>query len=103
MTIDFSQAGPEYELKLAGSWDSLDGVNLKKALSAVPPDTRKLGIEATGLDSLPMAGVQVILAYIRYARSIPKPVHVYFRKDLAANLALWGLDHSGWENFFHGR
>lgn len=103
MTIDLNQTEREYELVLAGAWEDLDAVNLKKALSSLPPDSRKVGIVATALGELPMAGVQVLLAYIRYARSIPKPVHVYYNKDQAAHMALWGLDRSGWEHFFHGR
>ena len=103
MTIDIRPKEHEYELVLSGSWDDQDAVNLKQALASIPSDIRKLGILTTDLDGIPMAGVQVLLAYIRFARSIPKPVHIYYNKEQAPHMKLWGLDRSGWENFFHGR
>jgi hypothetical protein len=103
MTIEYRLGEREHELVLAGSWEGLDAVELRKALSTIPADTRKLAVLATALDHLPAGAVQVLLAYIRYARSIPRPVHVYYAKDLEPQIRLWGLDQSGWEHFFHGR
>jgi len=102
MTIEIRQNSGECDLVLAGSWDAPAAVELKKSLSSLPADSQKLNIDASGLDSLPLAAVQVFLAFIRYARSIPKPVNILFDKSHAPQIKLWGLDQAGWEHFFHG-
>lgn len=89
-----------YEVVLQGSWEGTDAVELKRILDEIPRDQDRVILGCGGLDGFPAALVQVALAYVRYCRSIPRPVTIRVGPGQTRLLASWGLDRSGWEGFF---
>lgn len=103
MTVNVKSTEQEDSIMLLGTWNYQDAAEFKKTIDSLGQSTKLLKVNLEGLDSLPASAVQVFLALIRYARSVPRPVKFLLGSDLNPLLGRWGLNSSGWEHFFHGQ
>lgn len=103
MTFELVQESGDRVLRLAGQPAASDAPELRKALNSIPREPRRIVVDLQAGEGLSLAVIQVLLVFIRHARSIPCPVEIRHPRQLAPSMALWGLDHAGWEAFFHGR
>ena len=103
MNITTQANGDAWLLVLSGSWESSDGEALKKTLDSLPCEPTPLRIDLGGLDSLPIPALQILWAYIRYARGFRRPVEVFLGPQMSEIAAVLGLFSGGWEAYFHAR
>ena len=80
MTAEVRKSDRGTDIRLAGPWDPLDPVEVKKTLTALPQAETMVVIDVSALEDLPLGLVQVLLAYTRYARSQPRPVRPRARR-----------------------
>jgi hypothetical protein len=93
-------ADESYAVKLEGPWEASDAGELKRVLDEIPKDQGRVVLDCRELNGFSAAWVQLVLAYTRYCRSIPRPVTVLVAEGHRGFLRAWGLDRSGWEGFF---
>jgi anti-anti-sigma regulatory factor len=103
MKLDLNRSVELDILTIQGPVALNDLADLKKQLDALGNQPRKIIIDLTAVELIPLFLVQLLLAFVRYCRSIPRPVEFLHSIGQADSLRQWGLCCSGWEHFFHGR
>ena len=101
MTVEQASTDQGLSLVVGGIWEREDGSVLRNALEALPDGPIPLEVTLAGLDSLPPGAVQILLAYIRYARGMRRPVHIHLGTKHVEAAGFWGLTGGGWEAYFH--